>query len=66
MNHRILRFQQLKTLIGFSRATIARLEEQGLFPRRIQLSINSIGWLESDILEWLNQKKSAANVGDEA
>jgi prophage regulatory protein len=38
---------------GLSRMTIYRLENRGEFPKRKQLSPNSVGWLESEIDEWI-------------
>lgn len=53
MNNRILRFQEVIELTGLSRSTIQRKEQVGLFPKRKQLGLNSVGWLESDIQQWL-------------
>lgn len=53
MNNRILRFQEVIDLTGLSRSTIQRKEQAGLFPKRKQLGLNSVGWLESDIQQWL-------------
>ena len=43
---------------GLSDPTIWRLERAGKFPKRIQLGGNSVGWLESEIIEWLEKKKT--------
>ena len=39
--------------------TIYRLEIRGEFPQRKQLSPNSVGWLESEIDEWIASRRSA-------
>jgi prophage regulatory protein len=54
----LLRFPDLKSRKGipFSRVHLARLEAAGNFPRRIQLSENSIAWIESEIDAWLAEK----------
>jgi prophage regulatory protein len=54
---RFLRIRQVMQVTGLSRMTIYRLEIAGQFPRRRQLSENSVAWLESDIE---NLGKSAA------
>lgn len=36
-----------------SKSTRWRLEKEGKFPRRRQLSPHTVGWLESEINEWL-------------
>lgn len=50
----------LKTLLGLipiSRTTIWRLEKNGLFPKRIQLTQNRVGWDLEDIERWIAGKK---------
>jgi len=39
--------------------TIYRLELAGKFPKRRQLSENSVAWLEADILEWIDSRPVA-------
>jgi prophage regulatory protein len=46
---RFLRIREVMQVTGLSRMTIYRLEIVGKFPRRRQLSGNSVAWLESDI-----------------
>jgi predicted DNA-binding transcriptional regulator AlpA len=55
---RILRMKEVQKLTGVSRSTIWRLEKSGQFPRRVVLGLSSIGWLKSDVLDWINQRKS--------
>ena len=56
---RILSKRQLKELVLYSPQHIARLEKAGKFPKRIQLGSNRVGWLESEVLEWLQEKLAA-------
>ena len=56
---RILSKRQLKELVLYSPQHIARLEKAGKFPKRIQLGSNRVGWLESEIHEWLEEKLAA-------
>lgn len=58
MNNKILRFQEVTELTGLSRSTIWRKERLGLFPKRKQLGLNSVGWLASDIQQWLENLPS--------
>ncbi len=53
---RILSKRQLKELVLYSPQHIARLEKAGLFPKRVQLGLNRVGWLESEVLEWLEER----------
>ena len=50
---RILSKRQLKELVLYSPQHIARLEKAGEFPKRIQLGPNRVGWVEEEILNWL-------------
>ena len=53
---RILSKRQLKELVLYSPQHIARLEKAGQFPKRVQLGPNRVGWLESEVLEWLKER----------
>ncbi|MEL7282533.1 MAG: AlpA family phage regulatory protein [Pseudomonadota bacterium] len=53
---KILCKRQVKELVLYSPQHIARLEKAGLFPKRIQLGPNRVGWVESEVLEWLEQR----------
>ena len=50
---RIVSKAQLKEMVLYSPQHIARLEKAGKFPKRIQLGPNRVGWVESEVLEWL-------------
>ena len=49
----ILRAHQLAELIGVHRTTLWRWEQAGAFPRRRSFGPNTVGWLESEITEWI-------------
>jgi prophage regulatory protein len=51
---RILSKRELKELVLYSPQHVARLEKAGTFPKRVQLGPNRVGWVESEILDWLN------------
>jgi prophage regulatory protein len=53
---KFLRIRQVTQLTGLSRMTIYRLELAGEFPKRRQLSKNSVAWLDSDIAEWAESR----------
>jgi prophage regulatory protein len=56
---KFLRIRQVMLLTGLSRMTIYRLELSGKFPRRRQLSSNSVAWLESEVVEWATNRPVA-------
>ncbi|WP_044050518.1 AlpA family phage regulatory protein [Planktomarina temperata] len=53
---RILSKRQLKELVLYSPQHVARLEQAGLFNKRVQLGLNRVGWVEDEILDWLQQR----------
>ena len=50
---RILSKRQVKELVLYSPQLIACLEKAGLFPKRVKLGPNRVGWVECEVLEWL-------------
>ena len=56
---KFLRIRQVMQVTGLSRMTIYRLELAGKFPKRRQLSENSVAWLESDIAAWADSRPIA-------
>ena len=52
-SERVMRCREVVACTGLSRVTIWRLERAGKFPRRCQLSANAVGWLSSEIFQWL-------------
>lgn len=53
---RILSKRQVKELVLYSPQHVARLEAAGLFPKRVQLGANRVGWVEAEILDWLQKR----------
>ena len=52
----ILRTAEVIRLIRLSRTTLWRLERNGTFPTRIRLGANSVGWLEEEVLAWIDDR----------
>lgn len=50
---KILRESQVLELVGLSKSTLWRLEQLGAFPRRRRLGSRSVGWLMSEVMEWI-------------
>jgi prophage regulatory protein len=53
--NKIIREPELLKLVGLSRTTLWRRERAGDFPRRRQLSSRSVGWVLSEVLQWIDQ-----------
>jgi prophage regulatory protein len=50
---RIIDLNEVKSRVSLSRSTIRRLELAGLFPRRRKIGRRKVGWLESEVLEFV-------------
>ena len=53
---RILSKRQVKELVLYSPQHIARLEKAGQFPKRVPLGPNRVGWVEREVLDWLEER----------
>jgi len=53
---RIISKHQLKELVLYSPQHVARLEKVGKFPKRVQIGPNRVGWVEEEILDWLQER----------
>lgn len=53
---RLIRFPEVKRIVGASRSTIDRKELAGEFPRRVPLGPNSVAWAESEVRTWVAQR----------
>ena len=53
---RILTTTEVCLLVRYSRRHLYRLVRSGGFPPPIQLGPKKIGWIEAELLEWLNSR----------
>ena len=53
---KILTRKQVMAVVPYSQTHLWRLERAGQFPRRIKLGPNRVGWLESEINEWIESR----------
>lgn len=54
---KIININELVNILGVSKTTLWRWRKEGDFPEPIILGKNIIVWKESQIEEWLNNKK---------
>ena len=53
---RIIDCHEVMNRTGLSRTTLWRLEREGAFPPRRQITPNRIGWIENEIEQWLRSR----------
>ena len=56
---RIISKRELLELVSAAYSTIGRWEKVGLFPKRVKLGPNRVGWVLTEVLEWIEQKKKS-------
>ncbi len=61
---RILRCKQVEARTGLSRSTIYLRVQDGTFPRPINLGVRAVGWLESEIVGWINERIAMRQSND--
>ncbi len=55
---RIIDKKELSKLIPYSEVQIQRLEKKGLFPKRIKIGANRVGWSLNEINDWIEARKN--------
>lgn len=56
MSYEIKRLPTVKYQTGLSRSTIYLRISEGTFPKQINLGGRAVGWLATDIDEWINKQ----------
>jgi prophage regulatory protein len=58
MSRRLLTYPELKELKGvdYTRQHLGRMEQKGLWPKRVQYGPGRIGWFEDEIDEHLSKQ----------
>ena len=59
---RILTKKEVCALVPYTPQHIHRLEKAGMFPRRLQLGPNRVGWRLIDIENWINIRAAVAGA----
>ncbi|MGB0503932.1 MAG: helix-turn-helix transcriptional regulator [Thalassolituus sp.] len=60
MTSRIIRLPEVITHTGLSRSTIYARIAEDQFPRPVSLGGRLVGWHESDIQQWIEERESTA------
>jgi prophage regulatory protein len=55
--HKLIKMKEVKRITTLSRSTIHRLESQGSFPKRYELSSRVSAWDYNEVLEWIEKTK---------
>lgn len=55
----VIREPERLRITGLSRVQIWRMEKRGLFPKRVKLGENSVGWLRHELQSWIKAKAAS-------
>ena len=60
---RIISAKERRKLVPYSDQHIYRLEQQGLFPRRVKIGQHRVGWVEAEVLDWIEARMAEREAG---
>lgn len=64
MFNKIIRLPAVKEKTGLSRSSIYLRMSKDEFPKSISLGDRAIGWLETDIEQWIDERISASKAAN--
>lgn len=62
MAQTILRLPTVKTRTALSRSSLYKFVAAGTFPRPVRLGPRAVGWVESEVNEWIDRRIAASRV----
>ena len=57
---RLIRINEVVSRVGLCKASIYNRIKDGSFPRPVSLGGKSVGWLESSVDQWIEERCAAA------
>jgi prophage regulatory protein len=55
----IIKLPSVINISGLSRTSIYNSIEEGTFPKQVSLGERSVGWVKSEVLEWIDSRIKA-------
>lgn len=62
MHTTILRIAQVRTRVGLGTTRIYQLVGDGIFPAPVRLGGRAVGWVESEVEDWLQHRVATGRV----
>lgn len=59
---KIIRPGELAKKLSVSTVTLWRMEKRGELPPRKKISKRAVGWLESDLIQWLRERPTVEEL----
>ena len=55
----LVRSNELGDIVPYSLNHVRRLEVAGLFPKRVQIGANRVGWVRAEVEQWISDRMGA-------
>jgi prophage regulatory protein len=62
-NYRVIRRREVEAKTGLCRSSIYQKISKGEFPAQIALGARSVGWIESDVNDWIGTQIERSRGG---
>ncbi|WP_278420104.1 helix-turn-helix transcriptional regulator [Stutzerimonas kunmingensis] len=59
---KLIRLRQVMEVTGLGRSTIYKYIAENCFPKPVQLGERSVGWVESEVHEWIMERVNERNT----
>jgi prophage regulatory protein len=63
LTDRVLSKKEVVSLTGLSKSTVYAYIQKGIFPAQIRLGFKRVGWLESELMDWISKRKIQSRSG---
>lgn len=60
---RLLRLPDVCCRTGLRRSMIYKMEADHKFPKRIKIGLRAVGWIEEEIVQWIEARIASSRVG---
>ena len=62
IKYNVLRLPEVKSQTGLSRSAIYQRIAEGLFPKQFNLGGRAVGWLSSDVDNWIKERLAESRI----
>ncbi len=63
---RIIRLKEVIDSTGLARSTIYKYIDEGFFPKPVSLGGRSVGWVESEVHDWILERIEERDLAESA
>ncbi len=63
---RFIRIAEVIKIVGLSQSTIYSMVKRGEFPRQVAVTSRLVGWPESAVLQWVQDRIAKSNPAQQA